>query len=910
MSEHPLSDFAPEQLRALLAVAQDADAPGPTEEPGPTDRPSPSEPAGHWLGRWINQYKLVDILGEGGMAVVYLAEQEYPVARRVAMKLIKPGMDSKRVIARFEMERRTLALLNHPNIARIFDAGTAENGQPYFVMELVEGPPITEHCDGGKFSIEYRLSLFRKVCEAIHYAHQKGIIHRDIKASNVLIATEGGEAIPKVIDFGVARGLTPELGHSTVTTESGQLLGTPEYMSPEQVNLAGEDIDVRSDVYSLGVLLYLLLTGAMPFDSEIRRKDGIDAFRRVIIDEEPRTPSAHLAALGHQSIAIAENRRTEPGALTKRLRQELEWIPLKAMAKSREQRYQSAAELAEDISHYLDGVALIAGPPRRSYRIQKFVRRHKTLLAAIALLTITIAIGVTVSLAMYVRARVQAGREKAVSDLLNNTVLAALDPTRTQGGEITALSVLDAVSDALEGQFTDAPLIEAEIRHRLGQSYRSNNADDRWQRHVRRALEIRRRELGDNDPATITSMFELGSGLSNEGYSAEAQPLLVQVVAGRTRLYGQEDAKTLYAKILLARDYMNCGQLDVARRLFEEVRETARRIGGDEHLESILAMFFLGLVDGRHGHYEQAERWLAKALALSRRVRGEDHAWTGDFMGWLGWVYLLQGRYPDAEATLTEAIARETQIFGPDHWQTVQDIHTLVQVYAAWGKLEEAAKWRATLIGNPSDTVRLLGSMRYDEKMDTYTLRGCGMDIWDVFDEFHFAGKTLEGDGSITARIDSLENTDPWAKTGVMIRRALEPTSEHASIFLTPTGLVAFQYRSTRQGITATRQGGVKSRGFPQWVRLTRQGNTFRAEHSRDGKDWEVVQSPDPNGPGPVEIAIGQTVYIGLAVTSHNAGRAATAHIAHVTCTGNVSPDGPFLWSEDIGLQRGTLPKK
>jgi len=253
------------------------------------------------LGGQIGRYALLSILGEGGMGIVYLAEQKHPIRRQVALKVIKPGMDSKRVIARFEAERQALALLDFPNIARVYDADTTETGRPYFVMEYVKGLPITDYCDQHKLTIEERLNLFRQVCLAVHHAHQKGIIHRDIKPSNILVSTEDDKATPKIIDFGVAKAIAQPLTERTLATEDSQLLGTPEYMSPEQADMANEDIDTRSDIYSLGVLLYVLLTGVLPFDSDTLRTGGIERIRQIIRETDPKTPSTRLPNSGTAS---------------------------------------------------------------------------------------------------------------------------------------------------------------------------------------------------------------------------------------------------------------------------------------------------------------------------------------------------------------------------------------------------------------------------------------------------------------------------------------------------------------------------------------------------------------------------------------------------------------------------------
>ena len=362
-------------------------------------------------GTKIGRYELLEQIGEGGMGLVYLAEQKEPVKRRVALKIVKPGMDSKQVIARFEAERQALALLDHPNIAHVFDAGTTETGRPYFVMEHVKGMSITWYCDDRKLNIEQRLKLFKQVCEGIHHAHQKGIIHRDIKPSNILVSVHGDRAVPKIIDFGIAKATARSLTDKTVFTCQGQLLGTPEYMSPEQVDLATQDIDTRSDIYSLGVLLYELLAGVLPFDKESFCGGSFAEIQRTIREQEPATPSTRLTNLGEQAKEIARSRKTQVIALARRLHRELEWIPLKAMRKDRCRRYRSASEMADDIQNYLNGSPLIAGPETTMYRMQKFVHKHAGSVATVALVAIAIVLGLIVSTAMYFRSEKALERE-------------------------------------------------------------------------------------------------------------------------------------------------------------------------------------------------------------------------------------------------------------------------------------------------------------------------------------------------------------------------------------------------------------------------------------------------------------------------------------------------------------------
>jgi len=355
-------------------------------------------------GTTIGRYQLLELIGEGGMGLVYLAEQKEPVKRRVAFKIIKPGMDSRQVIARFEAERQALAVLDHPNIAHVFDAGCTETGRPYFVMEHVKGMSITRYCDENKLDIEQRLRLFEQVCEAVHHAHQKGIIHRDLKPSNILVSVHGDRATPKIIDFGIAKAITSPLTDKTFVTYQGQLLGTPEYMSPEQVDLATQDIDTRSDIYSLGVVLYELLAGVLPFESEFFARAGLAEIQQTIREQEPASPSIRLTNLGEQAKTIAASRSTQVVPLARRLHRELEWIPLKAMRKDRCRRYRSASEMADDIRNYLTGLPLLAGPETTIYRVQKFVTKHAGSVATIALVAVAIVLGLVVSTAMYFKA--------------------------------------------------------------------------------------------------------------------------------------------------------------------------------------------------------------------------------------------------------------------------------------------------------------------------------------------------------------------------------------------------------------------------------------------------------------------------------------------------------------------------
>ncbi len=378
---------------------------GGTEDPAVSHGEGVTGPGSH-----VGSFKLLGILGEGGYGIVYLAAQETPIRRRVALKVIKPGMDSRQVIARFEAEKQALALLDHPNIAHVYDAGTTPEGRPYFAMEFVEGTPITGYCDREKLTIKERLQLFLQICHAIQHAHQKGIIHRDLKPSNLLVTAQNGLPVVKVIDFGIAKALGEPLTEQTFYTEQGQFIGTPDYMSPEQAEMGTKGVDTRSDVYSLGVVLYELLTGVLPFDPKSLRAGGVEHIRAVIREQEPRTPSTRLTDQGDELTKIAERRRTDPQTLTKALGRELEWIPLKAMRKEASRRYQSVSELAEDIENYMHGSPLLAGPESAVYRARKFVQRHAGAVGAVIALLLVLTAGLLISTAMYSRA--EKAREK------------------------------------------------------------------------------------------------------------------------------------------------------------------------------------------------------------------------------------------------------------------------------------------------------------------------------------------------------------------------------------------------------------------------------------------------------------------------------------------------------------------
>ena len=631
-------------------------------------------------GMQIGRYKLLSVLGEGGMGIVYLAQQEHPIKRRVALKVIKPGMDSARVIARFEAERQALALLEHNNIAQVYDAGMTEAGRPFFVMEYVEGLPITEHCDCHKLTIEERLHLFLQVCYAVYHAHQKGIIHRDIKPSNILVTTQEDQTVPKMIDFGVAKAVSQPLTERTLLTEQGQLFGTPEYMSPEQADTGNADIDTRSDVYSLGVLLYVLLSGCLPFDSDTLREGGVEHIRQMIRETDPKTPSTRLINLGDEAQRIAESRRTEITVLTKRLRKELEWIPLKAMQRERAERYRSASELADDVENYLKGAPLIAGPPSTMYRLKKTVRRHKAVVAGVVAVLIVSLIGTVVSLIFALgqaRARAQA---QGVANFLTDDLLAFADPFKLQGQKLTIQAILDNASERLEDRFGDEPLIEASIRRTLGTLYFNISKYKAAEPHLKRALQLYEEQLGEDDLNTLDCMNSLATLYYRQAWYHKAAELSARAMEISRRVHGEEHSTTRTATGELCRQYWTLGRYDEAEPLVAKSGSTGSQL-------------YLG-----RGDYDKAEAIFLKGWENRRREFGEKDWRTLSSMNLIAGVWRLQGRYKEAEELLIETIDKKSEVLGEDHIYTLVSMHYLAIVYTDQGQYDKADRLFAKVL--------------------------------------------------------------------------------------------------------------------------------------------------------------------------------------------------------------------
>jgi serine/threonine protein kinase len=517
-------------------------------------------------GSIIGRYKLLERIGEGGFGVVYMAEQQQPVRRKVALKVVKPGMDSHRVLARFEAERQALAMMDHANIAKVHDAGTTENGRPYFVMELVQGVPITEYCDQCSLPTRERLELFVTVCQAVQHAHQKGVIHRDIKPTNVLVAIQDGQPAPKIIDFGVAKAIGQQLTEHTLMTAFAQIVGTPLYMSPEQAELSPLGVDTRSDIYSLGVLLYELLTGSTPLDKERLHAASYDELRRIIREEEPPRPSARISTLAADlATTVAEHRRTDARRLRQTVRGELDWIVMKCLEKERNRRYETPNSLARDIEHYLNDEAVQACPPSLAYRLKKFVRRNKVAAAFVVLLLVGLAtlgmsnIAIKRERDAKTAALVQATSESARANATSNWMHSMLSypfPDEVTNSAYTVRELLDDSVTRLDEEATEAPDIQAAIRSFVGRSYWHLGLHDHAVQQLRQALKLRRQAFGSNHVLVADSLLELANVLPEQGKFSEAESCVREAVSLYERMDSRHHltgslAEALYVTALL-----------------------------------------------------------------------------------------------------------------------------------------------------------------------------------------------------------------------------------------------------------------------------------------------------------------------------------------------------------------------
>ncbi len=687
-------------------------------------------------GTVIGRYHLLQKIGEGGMGEVWLAEQKEPVRRRVALKLVKAGMDTREVVARFESERQALALMDHPAIAKVLDAGSTPQGAPYFVMEYVAGVPITTYCDNHRLSTRERLELFTRVCEGVQHAHQKAIIHRDLKPSNILVTEVDGRPAPKIIDFGVAKALTQKLTADTMFTRVGALVGTPEYMSPEQALSSGEDIDTRTDVYSLGIIFYELLAGVHPIDL---RKVAFEEFlRRLREDDPPKLSSKFRTQDPATSTELARKRHTEPPALIKQMRGDLDSIALKALEKDRARRYGSPSDFALDIARYLNNEPVLAVPPSIAYRASKFARRYRVALVTAGAFALVLIVAAAVSIRQSIRANRESAVAQAVNDFLQNDMLAQASaanqsgPSAKPNPHLEVRTALDRAAQRIAGKFNRDPQVEAAIRETMGNTYTSlgiypearkqleealrlrtgtlgaenprtlrSASDLAWlallqgkradaEALASRTLELQRRVVGPERPETLVTMNILASAYQDEGKYAQAETLFKRILETRRRVLGPENPETLFSLNNLASVYNSQRKTAQAETLFSQTVDLERRVLGPEDPHTLMAMNNLALTYMSQGKYSQAEELNSQDLEVHRRVLGPEHPDTLELLTNLGEIAALQGKYAQAETFYSQALEGQRKVLGPEHPATLRCMANLGFIYLSEGKYAQA----------------------------------------------------------------------------------------------------------------------------------------------------------------------------------------------------------------------------
>jgi len=719
-------------------------------------------------GTLIGRYRLVRPLGQGGFGTVHLADQLEPVKRPVALKIIKLGMDTREVIARFEAERQALALMDHPGIAKVFDAGSTESGRPYFVMELVDGAPITAYCDRNRLRTRERLALFAQVCAAVQHAHQKGVIHRDIKPSNVLVTEVEGKPVPKVIDFGIAKATEARLTERTLFTQQAQFIGTPAYMSPEQTGASDLDVDTRSDIYSLGVLLYELLAGVTPFDDASLRSAGFAEIQRIIREDDPPRPSTRVSRLGADLATASELRRLHGAQLVKRLRGELDWIVMKCLEKDRTRRYETANGLAADIGRFLADEPVTASPPSRAYRLRKLVVRNRAVFAAGTAMVLLLAAGVVGTGVGLLRAREaeriavsEAAKANQVSTFLTD-MLAGVGPSAARGRDTEMLEEILQETDAKIGdELADQPEVQGIIRSFVGQTYydmgRLEQAKAQYEQardlllaaggepdedvakqysnlglvhealqeydaarenHLE-ALEIRRAVFpGDHDDLAM-NLVNLANLDVNVGRYQEAEPRLREGLAMLRRLHGDRDENVAICLNSLGNLMQHLKRYDEAGPYYEEALASHRSLLGEDHPYVITDLSNIGWLELNTERYEAAAARFEEALALSRRVYTEPHPNLIHAINARANAAMKLEDFETAESLFRESIAVAAELYGPEHAATADQYFELAGCLSAMGRGEESDAEARRAIGihekvfGPDDATTLRSRYNY-----------------------------------------------------------------------------------------------------------------------------------------------------------------------------------------------------
>lgn len=745
-------------------------------------------------GDRIGRYKLLQQIGEGGWGVVFMAEQDEPVRRKVALKVVKPGMDTKNVIARFEAERQALALMDHSNIARVFDAGTTENGRPYFVMELVRGTKITDYCDESRVPTADRLELFIQVCHAVQHAHQKGIIHRDIKPSNILVTTSAeGKPLPKVIDFGIAKATNGlRLTDKTLFTAFEMLIGTPAYMSPEQAAFTSVDVDTRTDIYSLGVLLYELLTSTTPFDTKALLKSGLDEIRRVIREEEPAPPSTRLSRMEGETLTIvAQYRASEPPRLIRAIRGDLDWIAMKAMEKDRARRYQTASDLALDVKHFLENEPVSARPPSSCYRVQKVMQRHRLLSVGIGIIATSLVVSLIVVSASLSREQQSQREAKQVKQFLED-MLRGVGPNVALGRDTTILrEILGEAAARVGTELTNQPAVEAELRGIIGALYFRTGQLQLAEKMQRTVLAIRQKRFGPESLETATALNDLGLTLMADGKLSEAEQVNREALDIRQRCFGNDNAEVAASQNNLAHVYSQIEKLTEGKALAHASLATRQKLFGNDSLEAADSLRTLAVISGDERQWSEAEAISRKVLEIRRKKLGLEHPWVASALDDLAWAAGANGKQKEAEALERESLAMRQKLLSPGHPDLAKSLYLVGDRMRQEGNSKEAysvlsaalSVQRKVLGEDHPSTIRTLKSLGF-----TYEGDHNWAEAETIFREAlslsrkHDGNEGLETLYTLRDLADVLEYQSRWSEAEALHREGLASWRKRAGV--------------------------------------------------------------------------------------------------------------------------------